>query len=575
LGGDTDGDGVCDDDDNCPLDISNDTDSDGVCPSDGDCDDNDGNKFLGNPELCDNLDNDCDGSTDDNLDRPTTCGIGECGADGTETCTAGVWGGDTCTPGTPSAEVCDNLDNDCDGTVDSITRGTTCGLGECAGNTGEETCIAGAWGGDTCDPFAGALPEGPPGDQTCSDTVDNDCDGQTDLIDPDPECVVICTPTGIPETICNGIDDDCDTLIDEDFQQEATTCGVGECVATGQTTCVDGVGGNTCTPGFPSAELCDNLDNDCDGTVDGITRGTTCGVGECAGNTGAETCTAGTWGGDTCDPLAGAVPEVCDDGIDNDCDGEDGASPIIDLISIQPNTTPLGSSILMSTEFSDPNLDDTHIISCDWGNSEVSDMYPAVGSRAAEDSYGYTEPGVYTVTLTVSDGVCEGDSAIYQYAVIYDPEGGFVTGGGWINSPEGAYTANPSLTGKANFGFVSKYKKGASTPTGQTQFQFSVADLNFHSDTYDWLVIAGAKAQYKGVGTINGEGEYKFMLTGIDADINDSDSFETDRFRIKIWYEVDDTEHIVYDNSLGDDSDNATTEISGGSIVIHTGKGKK
>ena len=81
---------------------------------------------------------------------------------------------------------------------------------------------------------------------------------------------------------------------------------------------------------------------------------------------------------------------------------------------------------------------------------------------------------------------------------MFDPEGGFVTGGGWINSPEGAYTADPTLTGKANFGFVSKYKKGATTPTGETEFQFRVADLNFHSDIYQWLVVAGARAQYKG-----------------------------------------------------------------------------
>ena len=39
-----------------------------------------------------------------------------------------------------------------------------------------------------------------------------------------------------------------------------------------------------------------------------------------------------------------------------------------------------------------------------------------------------------------------------QYVVVYDPSAGFVTGGGWINSPTGAYTANPSLAGKANFG---------------------------------------------------------------------------------------------------------------------------
>ena len=59
------------------------------------------------------------------------------------------------------------------------------------------------------------------------------------------------------------------------------------------------------------------------GCTEGETQGTSCGVGECAGNTGIETCDAdGNWINDTCDPLAGAVTEVCDDGLDNDCDGE-------------------------------------------------------------------------------------------------------------------------------------------------------------------------------------------------------------------------------------------------------------
>jgi hypothetical protein len=162
--------------------------------------------------------------------------------------------------------------------------------------------------------------------------------------------------------------------------------------------------------------------------------------------------------------------------------------------------------------------------------------------------------------------------------VIYDPEGGFVTGGGWIMSPEGACqfgACEYDTTGKASFGFVSKYKPGATEPTGQTEFQFRAGNLNFHSSSYDWLVIAGGRAQYKGVGTINGEGAYKFMLSALDADINASDSFEVDRFRIKIWEQDESgTETVVYDNGLGAelDDDDATTQIGGGSIVIHKEK---
>ncbi len=113
-------------------------------------------------------------------------------------------------------------------------------------------------------------------------------------------------------------------------------------------------------------------------------------------------------------------------------------------------------------------------------------------------SHEYSTPGVYVVTLTVTDNHDETDTGRFEYIVVYDPDGGFVTGGGWIDSPDGAYAADTDLTGKATFGFVSKYKKGATIPTGETQFQFKVADLKFHSDSYEWLVVAGPRAQYKG-----------------------------------------------------------------------------
>ena len=172
--------------------------------------------------------------------------------------------------------------------------------------------------------------------------------------------------------------------------------------------------------------------------------------------------------------------------------------------------------------------------------------------------------------LTVTDDDGEVGASMFQYVVIYDPAGGFVTGGGWIDSPTGAYPADPTLTGKANFGFVSKYKKGATTPTCETEFQFKVADLNFHSDSYDWLVIAGPKAMYKGTGTINGEGNHGFMLTAIDEKL--TPSTDVDLFRIKIW-DKDNGDAIVYDNQIGeaDDAD-LSTAIQGGSVVIHKAK---
>jgi hypothetical protein len=177
-------------------------------------------------------------------------------------------------------------------------------------------------------------------------------------------------------------------------------------------------------------------------------------------------------------------------------------------------------------------------------------------------------PGITNLTLTVSDEQAHDTDTIML--VVYDPSGGFVTGGGWIWSPLGAYVDNPNLEGKANFGFVSKYQKGASTPTGQTEFVFQAGNLNFHSTSYEWLVVAGNghKAMFKGVGTINGVGNYGFILSAIDA--AQTPSTDVDLFRIKIWNK-NNGDAVVYDNQMGDDEDaDPTTAIGGGSIVIHT-----
>jgi hypothetical protein len=151
--------------------------------------------------------------------------------------------------------------------------------------------------------------------------------------------------------------------------------------------------------------------------------------------------------------------------------------------------------------------------------------------------------------------------------VVFDPEGGFVTGGGWINSPAGALISNSALTGKANFGFVSKYHNGASLPSGETQFQFREGDFKFHSSSYEFLVIEGAKAQYRGSGTVNGTGNFGFLVTVIDSQASGGGG--ADRFRIKIW-DKNSGNAVVYDSQVGapDDAD-PTTVLGGGKIVIH------
>ena len=244
-------------------------------------------------------------------------------------------------------------------------------------------------------------------------------------------------------------------------------------------------------------------------------------------------------------------------------------APTLGTISVDQALVPVNTAINASADFTDPGLLDTHSAAWDWGNgSSAGTVTQGTGSGSVGDSHSYDTPGVYTVKLTVTDNDNDtSNESVYQYVVVYDPSGGFVTGGGWIDSPAGAYTADPYLTGRANFGFVAKYKKGANVPDGNTQFQFKAGDLNFHSSSYQWLVVAGARAQFKGEGTINGAGNYGFMLTAIDGAINGGGG--ADKFRIKIW-DMDNGDAVVYDNLVGgaDDAD-PTTLLGGGSIVIH------
>jgi hypothetical protein len=242
--------------------------------------------------------------------------------------------------------------------------------------------------------------------------------------------------------------------------------------------------------------------------------------------------------------------------------------PVITAIVGPDQPVAVNTEATISATFVDPTIGDSHTATIEWGDGTTTDadVFFDAGDGAATGTHAYIEAGVYTVIVTVTDSGGLADSEEFRYIVIYDPDGGFVTGGGWIYSPAGAYAVDRTLEGTANFGFVSKYKKGKVAPSGNAEFQFHAGDLNFHSDVYDWLVIAGVRAQFKGTGTINGAGEFGFMITAVDEAL--TSSTDVDLFRIRIWDKA--TDEVIYDNQM-DEVDGAavTTEISGGSIVIH------
>jgi hypothetical protein len=153
-------------------------------------------------------------------------------------------------------------------------------------------------------------------------------------------------------------------------------------------------------------------------------------------------------------------------------------APSIDSITVPLYPVNIENEpVSASATFNDPAgvNDEYYTCSVNYGDNSGDELRTVTNFECIGPDHEYCEPGVFSVSVTVTDKHGgSGSAQATAYIVIYDPYDGFVTSGGWINSPEDACqydVCTDNTTGKANFGLVSKYKRGASEPTGQTLFQ--------------------------------------------------------------------------------------------------------
>lgn len=248
-------------------------------------------------ETCDNKDNDCDGSTDEDfasmgLGEACSVGVGECANSGQKQCKVDGSGLQcSVSPKASGPETCDAKDNDCDGNTDEdFVLGADCttGVGICS-KPGKTVCKVDK-SAAVCDAVAGT-----PGTESCNDSDDN-CNGTTDEgcdDDADGYCDKNMAVTGSPKAcskgagdcndaeklvfpnqseVCDSADNNCDGATDETYAGLGQSCvsGKGECAAAGQKVCGGDKMSVVCNgnSSSPQTEICDDKDNDCDGVTD-------------------------------------------------------------------------------------------------------------------------------------------------------------------------------------------------------------------------------------------------------------------------------------------------------------------
>ncbi len=345
------------------------------------------------------------------------------------------------------------------------------------------------------------------------------------------------------DTTCDGVDDDCNGQTDEGYVSQDTTCGVGACAASGTTACSSGQVVNSCVPGTPAAMdlSCDGVDEDCDGPVDEeyASIATTCGPGGC--NSGVTSCVSGQVV-DSCDPSCvptctpTTVPENVCNGVDDDCDGQTDEEAVSVQVTCQiggctalatgpcgstPDCTAVGVCISEAACADATDNDGDSLIDC-WdsdcaSNTDCANAAPTLSAVAAQQ---VTVGDILRFTLTGSDP--DGDPIAFSATPLPLPANATLKG------DTGEFTFAPTLSQVASYAFEFTASDGhdvtmqtavitvlAPVPGGPTGVKGVLLDGPFAANGEN-IPIVGATIRDLGSAAATTTGlDGSFVLTGL------------------------------------------------------------
>ncbi len=230
----------------------------------------------------------------------------------------------------------------------------------------------------------------------------------------------------------------------------------------------------------------------------------------------------------------------------------DNVAPTITSVAGPVGPVAVGVPVTVTVGYTDPGAE-SHEVASDWGDGNSDTLSDAPSPAAA--SHAYTTPGVYVVELGVTDEDGGWDSSSFTYVVVYDPDGGFVTGGGHLR-PDGDDEYPGVADGKkANFGFNARYQHGE--PDGHLNAH--LGDLHVELVDLAWLALADDWALFQGTATIDGSDD----VHPIEVLATESGGpGGSDTFRLRVWAPGDDPRHDAHQYQLGG-------ALDGGKIQIH------